>query len=85
MGKLTTKLLMRAARLAEQKARIQDDLSEAFVERYGTTYSDVDADGIIDILDYGGGDIDLAQCDAIMTEAGHPPLSRRALSEGEGK
>lgn len=71
--KLTTQLLNRAAQLAAKKSRIQRQLTEAFVERYGVTYSEIDNDSLIDTLDYHGGVISLAECDRLMTEAGHPP------------
>lgn len=68
-------LLKRAARLAAEKAAVQQELSEAFRARYGVTYSDVDADWIIDELDYGGGEtITVARSDEEMTICGYPPL-----------
>jgi hypothetical protein len=51
--------------------------SDAFVDRYGINYSDADADGIIDVLDYGGGRITVADCDEIMTSVGYPPLAQK--------
>lgn len=73
MAKLTQRLLNRAGLIARQAAKVQSELTDAFNDRYGTTYSDVDADEIIDVLDYIGGGISLAECDRIMTEAGFPP------------
>ncbi|MBS3648798.1 hypothetical protein KEU06_09290 [Pseudaminobacter sp. 19-2017] len=73
MSKLTQRLLNRAADLAELQSKVQSDLTEAFRERYGTTYSDVNADEIIDVLDYHGGHITLSDVDEIMTKAGYPP------------
>lgn len=53
---------------------MQAELTEAFEERYGCTYSDADADAIIDVLDYGGGErITLADCDREMSVRGHDP------------
>jgi len=73
--KLTQKLLNKAGRLAKEMASVQNELTDAFCARYGTTYSDVDADSIIDVLDYSGGHITLAECDNIMTECGFPPIT----------
>lgn len=73
MTKLTQRLLNHAASLAEKQAWAQSKLTEAFQARYGVTYSDVDADEIIDILDYNGGHITLDECDRIMSEKGYPP------------
>ena len=74
--RLTSRLLQRAADLASQSNEIQGKLTAAFRHRYGTTYSDADADSLIDVLDYHGGSIDLEECDKIMIEAGYPPLKR---------
>lgn len=73
MTGLNTRLLRQAAALAARAQAMQQKLTEAFEERYGTTYSAVDCDELIDVLDYAGGDIDLAFCDRAMTEAGYPP------------
>ena len=74
MTVLTDKLLRDAAKTARDQMLIQGKLSEAFESRYGLTYSDVDADEIIDILDYGaGGKLTIADCDRIMGDLGHPP------------
>lgn len=72
---LTNRMLKRAARVAEEMTQIASSLSAAFIQRYGVTYSDVDADEIIDVLDYHGGHLTVADCDRIMTEAGHPPVA----------
>lgn len=71
---LTTKLLQRAARLAEQSQAVQVQLTQAFEARYGTTYSAIDCDDLIDILDYNGGHVTLRIADEAMTSCGHPPL-----------
>lgn len=71
--KLTNSLLKKAARLSAEFQEIQSQLTDAFNERYGVTYSDVDADMIIDTLDYGGGDLTVADCDSIMAATGNPP------------
>lgn len=70
---LTNRLLKKAARISAEYQDIQNQLTDAFNERYGVTYSDVDADGIIDVLDYGGGDLTVEDCDAIMAATGNPP------------
>lgn len=75
---LSTDLLMRANELAHQTTLIQDELTQAFEERYGVTYSEVDADSLIDALDYGsGGRITLRECDKIMLEHGKPVLKKK--------
>lgn len=74
--KLTSALLRKATRVAADSAAVQRQLTEAFQERYGVTYSDVDADPIIDALDYGTGRLSsLAECDRIMAEHGAPRLT----------
>lgn len=78
MAKLTDKLLREAHRAAARSMTISLQISEAFVERYGRTHSDVDCDEIIDCLDYGHGlEMTIAECDRAMTEAGCPPLKRK--------
>jgi len=70
-AKLTADLLRRATRIAEQASEVQAKLTEAFRGRYGITYSDVDCDPLIDILDYGGGTPPtIAQCDQWMANCG---------------
>lgn len=66
-------VLTAAARAACENARQQARLTEAFEERYGVTYSEVDADGLIDALDYGGKTPTVDEADKEMTERGHPP------------
>lgn len=51
-----TKLLTRCARSAAKHKKLMAQVSEECLKRYGTTYSDADADGIIDSLDHIGGD-----------------------------
>lgn len=48
-----TKLLNHAVKISNQHHIIQRRLTDAFEARYGTTYSDVDCDVLIDTLDYG--------------------------------
>lgn len=73
--KLTNRLLAKAGRLASEMQAIQQRLTAAFTDRYGVTYSDADADSIIDVLDYSGGSLTVEECDQIMTDAGHPPVA----------
>jgi hypothetical protein len=76
MAKLSAALLRRAARIAEQASKVQADLTEAFRDRYGVTYSDVDCDWLIDVLDYGGGkNLTVAECDRAMENCGAPRLA----------
>lgn len=72
--KLTTALLPFAARIAYKNSKVQHLLTKAFSERYGETYSEVDCDELIDILDYHGGHVDLSFADEAMTRCGCPPL-----------
>lgn len=66
-------LLNRASKAAREHDMAVRAAHDAFVERYGATYSDVDADQIIDILNYQGGVISVGDCDTAMTERGCPP------------
>lgn len=73
--KLTAALLRRAAEAAMEHSKYNAMMSEAFNERYGHTYSDVDCDPLIDQLDYGSGGIPtLAECDEEMARCGAPKL-----------
>lgn len=68
MAKLTNRLLKKACKISKQYAEMQAILLEAFEDRYGVTYSEVDCDPIIDILDGVGGVpvITVAECDEHM-------------------
>ena len=59
-----TILLRKATRIASEAQAIQGRLTDAFRDRYGQTYSDVDCDPLIDSLDYGGGDHEITAEDA---------------------
>jgi hypothetical protein len=78
MARLTNKqfgnLLKRASRIAREHSDVQQELTKAFNERYGTTYSDVDCDELIDILDYGGFAPTVANADEAMAKCGAPKL-----------
>lgn len=78
MTKLTNSLLKRACKISNEYAEIQAKLSEAFEDRYGTTYSDVDCDQLIDILDGGTGvssiKLTVSDCDNYMNDCGILPL-----------
>lgn len=66
-------LLRRAATISSKAQAVQQELTEAFRARYGKTYSDVDADQIIDVLDYGGGaKLTYRECDRLMADCGAP-------------
>jgi len=69
--------LTQTANAAEKFTKLQQEVGEMFVERYGVHYSDVDCDAIIDTLNQGGGEITIAQCDEYMTACGHPPLEKK--------
>lgn len=77
--RLTTALLRRAAKLAEQHKEMNHLIGALFEKRYGSTYSDVDCDPLIDTLDYGLGGLDLtlAECDRLMAKEGYPKLEQK--------
>ena len=66
------RLLKRTARAAAKHFDLQQELNDEFIKRYGVTYSDVDADELIDILDLSGGTINERYADKAMAMAGHP-------------
>jgi hypothetical protein len=70
-------LLRRAAKAAERHSALSAEITDAFKARYGRTHSDVDADGIIDVLDYLGGELTVAECDVMMAACGAPKLTRK--------
>lgn len=51
-------------------------ISEWFINRYGIHFSDVDADQLIDAIDYGAGwtPNTIAEIDAVMALSGQYPL-----------
>lgn len=67
-------LLRRAARLAIEGQAVRAELTKAFTDRYGCTYSDVDCDSIIDVLDINGGKLSVAEADELMADRGAPLL-----------
>ena len=81
-NRLIVGLLKRTARLAEDHRRAIAEVNEWFEARYGKSYSDVDCDHLIDILDYGVGSwaIDgakgpsVALIDRLMADCGAPAL-----------
>lgn len=76
MAKLNAALLRRAVAVSKAASKVQRELTVAFEERYGRTYSDVDCDPLIDALDYGGGSgLTVEDCDRFMAEYDVYPLS----------
>lgn len=72
-GRKFSGLLRRAIRIAQEVNSIQSELTDAFEQRYGATYSGVDADVLIDVLDCGQGeDVNAGDCDEIMSDLGYP-------------
>lgn len=61
-----TRLLQRTANASERHSNLCDEVNEECVQRYGITYSDADADSIIDVLDLGGGHITATEFDEAM-------------------
>ena len=71
-----------AHRSAVENSRQQARLSDAMLERYGKSHGDVDADGLIESLDYGNGTrVTVAQVDREMAENGAPKLPAENLTE----
>lgn len=86
MGKLNQRLLDRAVIAASAAHSVQRLLTEAFEERYGVTYSDVDCDPIIDCLDYGSGNaLTIKDCDRLMAECGVYPLGHTTTQQTEAE
>ncbi|MBC8719261.1 hypothetical protein [Ochrobactrum sp. Marseille-Q0166] len=76
MRKLTTARLHAACRLAQKHTKTNLEINRLFEQRYGTSYSEIDEDWIIDSLDYGTGKLlSLKECDKLMAENGYPPLT----------
>ena len=67
------RLLNQTAKAARRHQALSQRVTTAFEERYGTTHSAVDTEGIIDALEYGTGEITVEECDAQMTKCGFPP------------
>lgn len=70
-----TALLQKTARLAAAHFKAQAELTEAFRERYGCSYSDVDCDQLIECLDLnGGGRLNATKADEMMADCNAPKL-----------
>ena len=69
-------LFRRACTAARTQHLVQQELTKFFTDRYGTTYSDLDLDCLIEAFDYSGDETapTLKQVDETMTLAGHPPI-----------
>jgi hypothetical protein len=66
-----TKLLTQTARAASRHHDLIAKVDNECQRRYGCSYSDVDADGIIDMLDYSGGsEFSASEFDEEMNRAG---------------
>ncbi len=65
-------LLRRAETVGDKWHKIQSELTAAFEERYGVTYSEVDDDWLIDSFDYGGTGVTIEEVDQKMAENGYP-------------
>jgi hypothetical protein len=66
-------LLTRAANAASKHAELSQEITKAFIMRYGCTHSDVDCDALIDPLDCGAGGVPTpAEADGLMLECGAP-------------
>ena len=75
---MTDKQFQRLLDLTAKSARCHFnrclDMNTVFIQRYGQTYSEVDADGIIDVLNYHGGHITVEECDQEMSDCGWPRI-----------
>jgi hypothetical protein len=63
-------LLRRAITAARAASEVQSEVTEAFLERYGRTHSDIDCDELIDTLDYGVGPsaLSVSEVDNLMAD-----------------
>jgi len=55
-------------RVVKRHTKANDDLNDILMDVYGYTYSDIDADGIIDPLVYGSGEITCKEFLRMMDE-----------------
>lgn len=69
--------IARANAMARQHGHLTMKIGAWFERRYGCVFNDVDADELIDCVDYGKGGCpgSIAEIDAIMRLAGKEPLS----------
>lgn len=66
-----TKLLTSCAKAAEKHRQLMASVAEECEQRYGCSYSDVDADTLIDILDLHGADkLTATEFDQVMKSHG---------------
>lgn len=78
-----SKLVLSAQKIARKHMDLSSQITEAFIARYGITFSDIDADELIEAFDYGGGDcFTVHEIDKIMTSKGYPPLSSSKTKDG---
>lgn len=66
------RLLNSTSAASARAARLQRQVAAEFEKRYGAAYSDVDADGVIDAVDYGTCNITVTDCDEEMARSGFP-------------
>lgn len=68
-------LLRQAHAAAAKHSALAAQVTAAFRDRYGCTHSDVDADGLIESLDYGQGRaVTVRDADEEMAACGAPKL-----------
>lgn len=76
MGKRFYNQARKVARLSAEFLSEKRRFDDAFEERYGIHYSDIDEDWLIDCFDYGGGGLPtLERMDEMMAENGYPAKS----------
>lgn len=71
------RLIQQAMKVAARHYDLMDKISNECIKRYGYTYSEVDADGIIDAIDYGAGDLTVESLHKEMIDS----LKRRGLNK----
>lgn len=83
--RIVRRLLNQTCKAAKKHRDLEQELSDALLDRYGIIPNDVDCDSYIDAADYGACHITLAQLDEEMTERGYPPntLLSRPFQESE--
>jgi hypothetical protein len=76
-------VVRRAHKAAIAHHEAQAALTEAFVERYAKTHSDLDIDELIDALDCGLSEDcpTTAEIDALMAAAGYPAKANRSRGD----
>ncbi len=62
-------IINRMVKIAHEHTQLSLRIDEICLARYGHTYSELDCDDIIDMLDYNGGKMTVAEFDASMRDS----------------